>query len=339
MSATHRFCARCGATLAEAALSCPVCHALVYAADLEQVATEARTAQSAAKLGDAAESWKKALALLPPESQQYKTVAAQVEALESAVRAPQAEKEHKERHKWGKLIAQVGIAGALLWKFKWVMVLGFGKLKLLITGLTKFSTVASMLVSLGVYWNWFGWKFALGFILSIYVHEMGHVAALKRYGIPASAPMFIPGFGAIVRLKAHPPTVGQDARVGLAGPVWGLAAALVSLAAGLVTENKLWLAIAHSGAQINLFNMIPIWQLDGGRGFAALTAKQRIQMLIFAAMLWTFTSVSLFFLILLAGGYKLWVKDHAKEPDRGAFWQFAALLLALGVLSSMPVTR
>ena len=69
--------------------------------------------------------------------------------------------------------------------------------KLLLFGLSKGTTFLSMLAALGVYWTLWGWKFALGFVLSIYVHEMGHVAAMKRFGLAATAPMFIPGFGAL----------------------------------------------------------------------------------------------------------------------------------------------
>src|SRR5439155_143942 len=81
-------------------------------------------------------------------------------------------------------------------------------------GLTKASTLFTMLLSAGVYWAAWGWKFALGVVLSIYVHEMGHVQALQRYGIKATAPMFIPGVGAVVRLKQYPASP-RDARVGL----------------------------------------------------------------------------------------------------------------------------
>src|SRR5437870_5020636 len=87
-----------------------------------------------------------------------------------------------------------------------------------------------MLLSAGLYWTIWGWKFAFGLVLSIYIHEMGHVQALQRYGIKATAPMFIPGFGAVIRLKQHPADAREDARVGLAGPLRGLRAALAAYA-------------------------------------------------------------------------------------------------------------
>ena len=110
------------------------------------------------------------------------------------------------------------------------------------------STVFSMLLSFGVYWTTFGPWFALGLIGSIYVHEMGHVAALMRYGIPASAPMFIPGVGAFVRMHRAPLTPVEDARVGLAGPIWGTAAALAAFGIAQLIGSPLWMAIAHTGA-------------------------------------------------------------------------------------------
>src|SRR5256885_5819705 len=108
--------------------------------------------------------------------------------------------------------------------------------------------------------------FAFGLVLSIYIHEMGHVQALQRYGIKATAPMFIPGFGAVIRLKQYPADAREDARVGLAGPLWGLGAALAAYAVYRATGVGVWGAIAHMGALVNLFNLVPVWQLDGARG-------------------------------------------------------------------------
>ena len=189
-----------------------------------------------------------------------------------------------------------------------------------------------MLASMGLYWHWYGWKFALGFVLSIYVHEMGHVACLRRYGIAATAPMFVPGFGALVLLKQRPATVMQDARVGLAGPIWGLGAAIVAALAGALTASPLCFAIAHAGAWINLFNLIPVWQLDGGRGFRALTRRQRGIALATAVAMWVVTQESMLLLVSLGAGYRLFTKDYSAEPDRGALFQYAGLVAALSLL-------
>src|SRR5262249_45574345 len=154
---------------------------------------------------------------------------------------------------------------------------------------TKISTLATMLLSLGVYWTAWGWKFALGVVVSIYIHEIGHVSALQRLGIRASAPMFVPGFGAFVRLEQHPTSEAQDAQVGLAGPLWGLGATLLASAAFLASGAGALAAIAQWSARINLFNLLPIWQLDGSRGFRALSRAQRWVVLAVIGVLWLLT--------------------------------------------------
>ena len=109
-------------------------------------------------------------------------------------------------------------------------VLVLGKLKFLLLGLTKATTLLSMLAFAGLYWNIFGWPMAIGLVVSIYIHEIGHVVELKRAGIEATAPMFIPGIGALIQSKRYPDDPKVEARIGLAGPVWGLGAALVAFA-------------------------------------------------------------------------------------------------------------
>jgi Zn-dependent protease len=172
----------------------------------------------------------------------------------------------------------------------------------------------------------------VGFVLSIYIHEMGHVAALRRYGIAATAPMFVPGFGALVLLKQRPGSVAQDARVGLAGPIWGLGAAIVAALTGALTASPLCFGIAHAGAWINLFNLIPVWQLDGGRGFRALTRGQRGVALAVALTMWLITQESMLMLVSLGAGYRMFTRDYPADPDRGALFQYAGLVALLSLL-------
>ena len=151
-----------------------------------------------------------------------------------------------------------------------------GKLKFLLLGLSKLSTLLSMFGFIGVYWSIHGWPLAVGLAGSIYIHEMGHVAMLRRLGINAGAPLFIPGVGALVMLKQHITDPMIDARIGLAGPVWGLSAAVVVVGASIcATGAPIWLAIAELTGFLNLFNLMPIWQLDGSRGFHALSRQER----------------------------------------------------------------
>ena len=166
---------------------------------------------------------------------------------------------------WKKLAAPLVVVGLLLSKFKAVLLL-LPKIKIL-------TTSGSMLVSIVAYQLIFGWPFAVGFVLLLLVHEMGHVFQLRREGIEASAPMFIPFLGAVVAMKSLPDDAGAEARVGLAGPVLGSIAALVPLGIYFATGEEFWRALAYVGFFINLFNLLPVLPLDGGRAMAALSPK------------------------------------------------------------------
>jgi Zn-dependent protease len=309
-------CSECGALLEDAALSCPSCHSLIHAKELESFAAQAQQATARGDLSAARDFWKQSAALLPKDTVQYRAITAHIENLKSAPEDPQ--------NKWWKKGA-AGIGPALL--------LALTKGKLLLLGLTKLSTLLSMLAFAGVYWALYGWTFAVGMVFSIYIHEMGHVLTLREYGIPASAPMFIPGFGAFIRLKQLRITPIQDSRVGLAGPIYGFGAAAFALAAGYVTGAKAWDAIAHFGAVINLFNLIPVWQLDGSRGFASQTRQQRLLILVAAGGLWWLTGEVMLGLVTLGAGYRLFTKDSAQDPDNIGMAQFLGLLAALATVA------
>jgi Zn-dependent protease len=234
-----------------------------------------------------------------------------------------AQQQHPLRRLWGAIVTGV--------------LLVLSKAKLLLLGLTKLSTLMSMLLFLGVYWRLWGWQFALGFVVCIYIHEMGHVSALRHYGIAASAPMFIPFLGAFVRLRQYPPDVRADARVGLAGPIWGLAAALTAYAIFLTTHADIWGAIAKTAGFLNLFNLIPVWQLDGGRGFRALSRIERWIILAVMLLVWWLTSQGLLVLLALGAVYRAFGKDAPTEGDPATLGTFVALLGALAWLSVIPV--
>jgi Zn-dependent protease len=210
--------------------------------------------------------------------------------------------------------------------------------KILLLGLTKGSTFFSMLLSLSVYWTAFGWKWALGVVASIYVHEMGHVAMLRRFGIPASAPMFIPGFGAMIRSRYYPKDVVADARVGLAGPMWGLAAALACLVIYVWTELPAWGALAHVGAWINLFNLLPVWQLDGAHGFRALTRPQRWVAVVVIAAAWALSREGLLVLLLIGAVWAAWGGRPAERGDARALVEYAGLVIVLSAFTGIPIS-
>lgn len=340
-------CPQCGTQIAAGLLCCPGCGGLVHADELKRLAKSARLAGDAQRPREALTLWREALEFLPPGSRQHAQIGERIAELSDRVdqqpasatdtNAPAASASSAPRFGWKKGLAGAGALGLLFWKFKFVLTFLLTKGKLLILGLTKGSTFFSMILSLGVYWTAFGWKFALGLVISIYIHEMGHVAALRRFGIKATAPMFIPGLGAVVRLKQYPATPREDARVGLAGPIWGLAAAVGAYLVALATGWPSWAAIARVGAWINLFNLLPFWQLDGGRGFRALARKQRWAAAGVIAVAFILTSEGLLILLLIAALAKALSKSAPADSDRTAFWQYVLLVIALSFLSLIDV--
>jgi Zn-dependent protease len=198
-----------------------------------------------------------------------------------------------------------------------LLLLKFGaKLKALLFLLPKlkiFTTSATMLVSVGAYALIWGWRFAVGFVLLLLVHELGHVIQLRREGIKAGAPMFIPFLGAVVAMKELPKDAAAEARVGLAGPILGSLGALVPLALYALTGDELFKALAFVGFLLNLFNLLPVLPLDGGRAMAALSPWMWFvgYGLLVAATIAFPNPVML--LVLLFGGLETWRRWRVRK--------------------------
>ncbi|HVT58324.1 MAG TPA: site-2 protease family protein [Thermoanaerobaculia bacterium] len=333
-------CAQCDTALAPARLSCPICQRLVHAAELQALAAGAG---EAARAGDATaelSAWRQALDLLPLGTRQRAIVAGKVEELSRRVDTASPLRRPAPRpDSWQTAAAggggREGLArgGALATAAAFLLTKG----KLLLLGLTKSSVLLSMILSLALYWTVFGWKFALGLILSLYVHEMGHVAALQRFGIRASWPMFIPGLGALVLLRQHPANPREDARIGLAGPIWGLGAALAAYAAFRIGGWPICGAIAAVGAWINLFNLLPVWQLDGGRAWNALSRSQRVLAAAGLAITWAIFQEPLLLILLLAATFRAASRNAPVEGDPPALGQYLFLLVSLAALATLKV--
>jgi Zn-dependent protease len=140
--------------------------------------------------------------------------------------------------------------------------------KALLFSLLKLKVLFSLLtavISVFAYSRGFGWAGATGFVVLIFVHEMGHVLVLRSQGVPASVPMFIPFLGAIITMKAYPKGVVDEAYSAIAGPVLGSVGALVCLVIYFATGLKIWAWLAYIGFFLNLFNLLPMSPLDGGR--------------------------------------------------------------------------
>ena len=327
-------CDRCGTEIAAGLRVCPGCHRLVFSQELQQLATEAEAAARSGDLSGELRAWRMSLDFLPADSRQFAVISAKVAALSRTAdeqRAPAGPPPSSRAWKW---LAVLGPFGLLIWKFKFLVVLLLTKGKLLFLGLTKASTFFSMLLSMGVYWTAWGLRFAIGFVVSIYVHEMGHVAALRRYGIAASAPMFIPGLGALIRMRQAPANPREDAAVGLAGPLWGLGAAVVAYVIAVFTGSGLWAAIAKVGAWVNLFNLLPVWHLDGSRGFAALARRDRWTVVLAFAVAWAITADGLMVLLLLAAIARASMGEAPAERDRATLVRFVAITIALALVFS-----
>jgi Zn-dependent protease len=204
-----------------------------------------------------------------------------------------------------------------------VLALLASKLKSVLLILPKikvFSTSASMLVSIAAYQLIFGWPFAVGLVLLLLVHELGHVIQLRREGIEASAPMFIPFLGAVISARSLGDDAGAEARVGLAGPILGSLAALVPLGIWLATGEELWRALAYIGFFLNLFNLLPVVPLDGGRAMAALSPW--VWFAGYAGLIaLTFAFPNpILLLILIFGGLESWRRWKARNsPESRAF--------------------
>jgi Zn-dependent protease len=151
------------------------------------------------------------------------------------------------------------------------------KALLLLLGGAKYGKVlltsGTMLLSIGAYALLWGWPFAAGFVLLIFLHEMGHYVAARQRGLDVGAPTFIPFVGAWIQLKDRPHDAETEAYVGMAGPVAGTAASLLCYEAGRYLGTPLLVALSYAGFMLNLFNLLPLSPLDGGRVTAVISPK------------------------------------------------------------------
>ena len=218
---------------------------------------------------------------------------------------------------WRRMLGPLAFLAVLGAKLKWLL-LAATKIKFVGVGL-------SALVSIGAYTLLWGWQFAVGFVVLLFVHEMGHVLQLRREGIPASAPLFIPFLGAVVGMKRMPDDAAAEARVGLAGPVLGSIGVLVPLALWGLTGNHLFQALAFVGFFLNLFNLAPVLPLDGGRAMAALSPWVWVLGLAALAVLMVVWFSPILILVLLLGGTEVYGRLKAWRAKDPAALRFHAV--------------
>ena len=206
-----------------------------------------------------------------------------------------------------------------------------GKLKFLglLAGVLKLKTFATMLLSIAVYATEWGWAFAAGFVVLIFIHEAGHAIAMHREGIPASAPVFIPFVGAFIAMRGQPRDAYVEAKVAIGGPLLGSLAAWATLAAGLWTGERLFIALGHVGVLLNLFNLIPVSPLDGGRIAGVFTRPYWIAGYAIGIAATIATRSGILALVMLVGLVTLW--QRLRHPVPGYHDIPAGRRLAMGL--------
>lgn len=206
-----------------------------------------------------------------------------------------------------------GIGAALL------VVLAKAKVLLLGLKALKFGklllTMGSMAVMIAVEAQRGGWLFAAGFVLLILIHEVGHGVEIKRAGLQAGYPVFIPFFGALISLRGQPRSPLEESRIAFAGPLWGGAAALATAALYLATRQRLFLSLAYAGFFLNLFNLTPLGFLDGGRVTRVFAKRAWIVGLVIFAALYAFTQAPQLLIIGLMALGQAWTRPAVAADD------------------------
>ena len=214
-------------------------------------------------------------------------------------------------------LAPIGVAiVALLAKLKAILIF-LPKLKVL-------TTVGTMLVSVAAYATIWPVPFAVGLVILLLVHETGHVIALRREGIKASAPMFIPFMGAVISARSLGDNALAEARVGLAGPILGSLGAGVSLLLWKITGHDFWRALGYFGLFLNLFNLLPVVPLDGGRAMAAMTPRMwfvGFAAIIVVAIIAPNPIIWIIVLFAAMETWKRWKLRRTATPEQEAYYR------------------
>jgi Zn-dependent protease len=319
---TIRKCKTCGRELATTELACMQCHTLAFSEELTVLSARANRLEEEGDFPQALEHWRKSLPMLPPQSTQADWVREHIRKLELSLQAaPPAQ----PKNNWAKKLGPLTPIAIFLAKAKWLF------------ALFKFKFLFSLGAFFALYWALWGWKFGVGFGVLILVHEMGHYIDIRRRGLPADMPVFLPGFGAYVRWQSIGVSLETRAAVSLAGPLAGLLASIACLLLWWKTGDQLWAALARAGAWLNLMNLIPVWVLDGGQATNALDRNGRWIVLATAIFLAFIFQEGAY--LLVAGGFvwRLFTKDlPAVSSTRTVVYLVSVMALLGGVLRLVP---
>jgi Zn-dependent protease len=294
----------------------------VHAHRLDELAASARGHEERRELVAAHSDWQAALELIPAASSQAAWVRAKVAELYQAIRSEAAKPGSPA---WVRKLGPFAPLALLLLKGK--LFLSLLKLKFLLT----FASFA------GLYWALYGAKFGIGLAVLILVHELGHFIAVRRRGLSADLPMFIPGFGAYVRWNAAGVTTTTRALVSLAGPLAGAIGAAFCAFLWMQTQDRLWIGLASFSAFINLMNLIPVWTLDGAQALVDINRAGRIGIAVAGILFAAAFSQPLPLLVVGGAIYRACDKTLASDmpPSYGVTAYFVTLLAGLGYLASL----
>jgi Zn-dependent protease len=206
------------------------------------------------------------------------------------------------------------------------------KSKTLLFAIFKLKFLLSLGSFVALYWALYGFRFGAGFAALILIHEMGHYLDIRRRGLPADMPVFLPGLGAYVRWDALGVTRKTRAAVSLAGPFAGLVGTAICAALYFYSNYGLWAALGHAGGVLNVLNLTPVWILDGERAVSALVKSERIALLVACLAIWLLASQGIFFVVAAGAAYRLFTKDLPPMSSRPTLVYYLALLVSYGLI-------
>ena len=303
----NQICKRCAHVLEPGALACPACKSLVHAEEMERGAARARALESGGDFQGAHQQWQSILPLLPPESKQAEWIREHLRELELAAANAHSPQQPGKKSWWAKRLAPLGTLAVIL-----------AKAKTFIFAIFKLKFLFSFAAFIGLYWAAWGPRFGIGFAVLILIHELGHFVEIKRRGLPAEMPVFLPGLGAYVRWQAMRVTQETRAAVSLAGPLAGFLSAAACAVVGLKTADPIWLALARTGAWLNILNLIPFWVLDGAGAMMPLNWMEKGLVMLVAAGLGYGTGEGVFYFVAAGTLLNLIVAALAHRPVAGS---------------------
>jgi Zn-dependent protease len=316
----------CSHWLPDGTLVCPECQTLTYGAYLSQLAAQAQQMEQQQMWVEARELWRSALQWLPPETQQAMSVERHIAQIDARLKLAEDQKA-----KWTKRLGPFAPIALFLMKIKSFLFLAL-----------KAKFLFGLLGFFAIYWAIYGWQFAVGFTACLFIHEMGHYVAVKRRGLKADLPIFFPGFGAYVRWYSQGVSREDLAAIALAGPLYGLTAALACLALYWGTHLGIFIVLTYVGAWVNFLNLLPILGLDGAQATYALSKMQRgllaATCIVFFALTvqgGDFSGAGVLWIFLIVGLGMVWrvfTRDEPEEPNTRIFLYFQGLILVLGLI-------